>query len=233
MKSTNAIIAVVSVIWGFTLFRSLLIMITGKNIFKKASKNEKSAFYPIINLFTMLEICDINTFWGILLFVPVLNIIVLLMMSYKLGIVFNTSLGYKIGLVVFPLMFYALLSISNKPYKLSDEEYFKAMDRIKGESINLMTDEEIQREIEKAPKEKKENIDSIFKSNVQMMEQVEPYKAAKIDLLGLEKLKNHAPDDDPTLRDLGFAPNKPVEQAKPTEEAKPQEKKDDFEIIDL
>ena len=39
-------------------------------------------------------------------------------------------------------------------------------------------------------------VDSIFKSDVQMMEKVAPYKAAKIDLLGLEKIKNSPIDDD-------------------------------------
>ena len=130
------------------------------------------------------------------------------MMSYKLGEVFNTGLGFKLGLVCFPLMFYLLLAFSDKQYKMTDEAYFKAMDRIKDKdrNINLMTDEEIRRATEKLPHEEKEDVDSIFKSNIQMMEQVEPYKAAKIDLLGLEKLKNHDDEDDPTLRDLGFTP---------------------------
>ncbi len=227
MSNSNMIFMVIGIIWSFTLLRSILIMLSGKGIFKKATKNEKTAIYPILNLFTMLEICEINTFWGILLFVPVLNIIVLLMMSYKLGVVFNTNILFKIGLVVFPLMFYPLLSIGNKPYKLSDEEYFKAMDKIKEKSINLMTDEEIQKEVSKLPKEEKNDVDSIFKSNIQMMEQVEPYKAAKIDLLGMEKLKNHVSEDDPTLRDLGFA------SKNENKEENKEEKKDDLEIVDL
>lgn len=243
MGDSNTVFTVIGVIWSLTLLRSILIMISGKNIFKKAAKNETTAFYPIINLFTMLEICDISTFFGILLFIPVLNLIVLFMMSYKLGVVFNTSLGYKIGLVMFPLMFYLLLSIGNKQYKLSDEAYFKAMDRIKDKDINLMTDEEIRKANESLPPEEKEEVDSIFKSNIQMMEQVEPYKAAKIDLLGLEKLKNHDANDDPTLRDLGFAPkeNKKedikdliIDKDKPVNNVEQkEEKKSEFETLDL
>ncbi len=236
MDDTSRIFMIIGIIWSLTLLRSILIMISGKGIFKKAAKNEATAFYPIINLFTMLEVCDISTFFGILLFIPVLNLIVLIMMSYKLGVVFNTGFGYKIGLIVFPLMFYLLLSISDKTYKLSDEAYFKAMDKIRDKDINLMTDEEIRRASEQIPHEDKEEVDSIFKSNIQMMEQVEPYKAAKIDLLGLEKLKNHDPNEDPTLRDLGFAPR----ETKPTnplgeveQNTTTEEKKDDIETVDL
>ena len=227
MIDSRRVFVIIGIIWSFTLLRSILIMLAGKNIFKRASKNEKTALYPVINLFTMLEICDINTFWGILLFIPIVNIFVLFMMSYKLGVVFNTGIGFKIGLVVFPLMFYLLLAINNKPYKLSDEEYFKAMDKIRDKDINLMTDDEIRKQTESLPKEEKEDVDSIFKSNIQLMEQVEPYKAAKIDILGMEKLKNHQSEDDPTLRDLGFAPKKDKK------EESTEEKKDDVEVVDL
>ena len=193
MIDSRRVFVIIGIIWSFTLLRSILIMLAGKNIFKRASKNEKTALYPVINLFTMLEICDINTFWGILLFIPIVNIFVLFMMSYK----------------------------------LSDEEYFKAMDKIRDKDINLMTDDEIRKQTESLPKEEKEDVDSIFKSNIQLMEQVEPYKAAKIDILGMEKLKNHQSEDDPTLRDLGFAPKKDKK------EESTEEKKDDVEVVDL
>jgi len=232
MTDSKMAFIIIGIIWSLTLLRSFLIMFTGKSIFKRASKNEKTAVYPIINLFTMLEICEINTFFGILFFVPVLNLIVLTMMSFKLGVVFNTRFIFKIGLVICPLFFYLILSMSKKPYRLSDEEYFKAMDRIRDKTINLMTDEEIRREVARVPEEKKEEVDSIFKSNIQMMEQVEPYKAAKIDLYGLEKLKNHEDAEDPTLRDLGFAPRRD-DRPQRQEEVKTEEKKSDVEVIDL
>ena len=98
VMSRILLLRVLIVIWSLTIGRSLLIMLGG-NLFEKAAKGKKTALYPIINLFTMLEIVDISTFYGILFFIPVLNLIVLVMMSYKLGIVFNCSLPYKIGLI--------------------------------------------------------------------------------------------------------------------------------------
>ncbi len=231
MDSSNLFL-IIGVIWSFTILRSILIMLSGKNIFKKAAKNEKSAYYPIINLFTMLEVCDINSFWGILLFVPVLNMVVLLMMSYKLGKVFNTGTGFIMGLIIFPLMFYLLLALNNKPYKLTDESYYKAMDKIEDKGINLMTDEEIKIETSKLPQEEANNVDSIFKSNIQMMEQVEPYKAAKIDILGFEKLKNHKENDDP-LKDLGNSLKTPQKELPKGVKIGEEEKKDKFEVVDL
>ena len=72
--------------------------------------------------------------------------------------------------------------------KISDEEYFKALDNAKDESINLMTQDEINAEnneiVDEGP-----IVDSVFKSDLQLMEKPAPYKAAKIDLLGMEKEK--------------------------------------------
>lgn len=173
-----------------TVVFSVLIMIGGKKIFKKANKNVTTALIPIINLFTMLEITETSLYAGILFFVPILNIIVIWIMFFRLGSAFNTGFVYKVGLVIFPVIFYPLLAFSNKQYKLADEEYFKLLDNVKKDNINLMTEDENKEsnteEYEETPK-----VDSIFKSDVEEKKAKEPYKAIRIDVLGLNKLKNN------------------------------------------
>lgn len=175
---------------SLTLVYSLLVMLGGKNIFKKASKKEITIFYPIFNLFTLLEISEISIFMGVLFFVPVLNVISICFMFYKLGTAFNVSILYKIGLIFLPFIFYPLLAFSNKQYKFKDHEYFKALESAKNDNINLMTQEEINK-LNEIQEEEMPEVDSIFKANVQPMQEVTPYKAVKIDLLGMEKLKNN------------------------------------------
>lgn len=238
VSTVNTIVTIALIMLTMTFTRSILVMIGGKNLFKKASKKESTAFYPVVNLFTLLDITETSTFLGILFFVPIVNVIVLSILFYRLGSSFNTSLSYKIGLVVLPIVFYPMLAFGDKAYKLNDEEYFKALDNAKGESINLMTQEEIKAE-NNAPVEEKPQVDSIFKSNIEMMEEVAPYKAAKVDLLGMEKLKQSTPQEDM------FKPIEQVEPPKPVgeqseEEKKPKskfttelDKKDEVEFIDL
>ena len=233
----NVIITIAFVLLGITFARSILIMLGGKNLVKKAHKGEKTAYYPIINLFTMLEITDMSIFWGILFFIPGINIIVLSIMSYKLGTVFNTSFGYKLGLVFLPICFYPLLFISDKQYKISDEEYFKALDNAKGESINLMTQEELNAEnnevVDEGPL-----VDSVFKSDLDLMEEVAPYKASKIDLLGMEKEKAMSKEENIYEPIELKEPPKPVKEepevkeqhSKFTSELDP---KKDIEYVDL
>ena len=236
-STINLIITIALILLGITFARSILIMLGGKNLFKKAHKGEKTAYYPIINLFTMLEITDMSIFWGILFFIPGINIIVLSIMSYKLGTVFNTSFGYKLGLVFLPICFYPLLFISYKQYKISDEEYFKALDNAKGESINLMTQEELNAEnnevVDEGPL-----VDSVFKSDLDLMEEVTPYKASKIDLLGMEKEKAMSKEENIYEPIELKEPPKPVKEepevkeqhSKFTSELDP---KKDIEYVDL
>ena len=236
-STINLIITIALILLGITFARSILIMLGGKNLFKKAHKGEKTAYYPIINLFTMLEITDMSIFWGILFFIPGINIIVLSIMSYKLGTVFNTSFGYKLGLVFLPICFYPLLFISDKQYKISDEEYFKALDNAKGESINLMTQEELNAEnnevVDEGPL-----VDSVFISDLDLMEEVTPYKASKIDLLGMEKEKAMSKEENIYEPIELKEPPKPVKEepevkeqhSKFTSELDP---KKDIEYVDL
>mgnify|MGYP003181580997 FL=1 len=237
-STINTLVTVVFIVLGITFTRSILIMLGGKNIFKKAHKGEKTAYYPIINLFTMLEIVDMSIFWGILFFVPGVNLIVLMIMSYKLGTVFNTSFGFKMGLVFLPICFYPLLFISDKQYKISDEEYFKALDNAKDESINLMTQDEINAEnneiVDEGP-----IVDSVFKSDLQLMEKPAPYKAAKIDLLGMEKEKAMSKEENIFEPIEVKEPPKPIKEDSevPVENTSKftteLDKKKDMEYVDL
>ena len=221
ISTTKLIVTIILIIWLLTPLRSITIMIGGKKIFIKANKGEKSNLYPIVNLFSMLEIANISTYFGILFFVPVINLLVLTYMSYKLGDAFKVKFFYKLGLIIIPIVFYPILGSGDRIYKLRDDNYFKALDNARAESINLMTEEEIQEENKEPYEEEKIDVDSIFKSDIEMMEQTAPYKAAKIDLYGMEKLKNQ--DEE----------KKSLEDMLKTQEEIQKEKKEDLETLDL
>ena len=161
-SSVNSIITICIILLCLTFTRSILVMLGGNKIFKKASKKSSTAYYPILNLFTLLDITETSTFLGILFFVPVVNVVALSILFYRLGTAFNTSKLFKIGLVILPIIFYPILALGNKQYKLNDEEYFKALDNAKGESINLMTQEEVKAEEKKDNKKTKIILDIII-----------------------------------------------------------------------
>lgn len=235
-STVNLIITIAIIVLCMTFARSLIIMIGGKNIFKKANKDVKSVYYPILNLFTLLEIVEMSTFWGILFFFPGTNLIVLTMISIKLGKVFNASKGYRIGLVFFPLMFYPLLAYSDRQYKLSDDEYFKMLDNARPDNMSLlMTDEEISKQND-FTEEEKEEIDSIFKSELELREKVEPYKAENIKPIGYEKIKNT--DFENILEPIEIAePLEPIVSEEQNQEVKKftseLDKPEEVEVVDF
>ena len=195
---------------------SFFIMIGGKRIFKKASRTESSIFYPLINLFIMLEITETSIYWGILFFVPIVNVLVLIIMFYRLGIFFNTSFPFKLGLAILPIIFYPILAFSNRQYKAADEEYFKLLDGSRKKKINLMTPQV--EEPNKNVTEEDPKVDSIFKSEIEEKQASEPYKAVRIDVLGLNKLKQN---------------NEKEINIKEKSSKTSKNKKDDVEYIDL
>lgn len=182
-STINIIVMICLILLSMTFVDSIIVTIGGKKLFKKAQKNEKSALYPVANLFTLLEISEISTFYGILFFVPVINCVVLFIMFYKLGTEFDTSTSYKLGLALLPIVFFPLLANSDKQYKLADEEYLLKLDSAKDESINLLSDAELKEKFKSEDEVPDEKVDSIFKSEVQMMEEVSPYKAKRNDFV--------------------------------------------------
>ena len=190
-STINIIVIISLILLSMTCIDSIVIIFGGKKLFKKAQKNEKSAMYPVANLFTVLEITEMSTFYGILFFVPVVNCVVLSIMFYKLGNVFSTSGLFKVGLMFLPVIFFPILASSDKQYKLSDEEYLLKLDSAKDYSVNLLSDEELKEKFKETEETKENEVDSIFKSEVQMMDEVAPYKAKRNDFIEMENTNNN------------------------------------------
>lgn len=185
-STINIIVIICLILLSMTFIDSIIIIFGGKKLFKKAQKNEKSAMYPIANLFTVLEITEMSTFYGILFFVPVVNCVILCIMFYKLGSVFNTSNMFKIGISFLPIVFFPILASSDKQYKLADEDYLLKLDSAKDYSINLLSDEELKEKFKDTEEVEDKPVDSIFKSELQMIEEAAPYKAKKNDFIEME-----------------------------------------------
>ena len=210
ITTTNFILKLIIVIWSLSAVRSIAIMFCGK-LFVKASKGAKTAMYPILNLFGMLEVVEVSPFWGILLFMPGFNLIVLFMMSYKLAKVFRCGTGQMIGLMFLDIIFYPLLAKSDVGYKVTDTEYYRSLDSARNDSVHLMT----QSEIDAVNKIEEETnlVDSIFKSEIEQLPEVEPYRASR-NIVDLDK--KDEPSETIGLVDDLF---------------RPIERKDDFEQL--
>lgn len=206
ITTTKTVVTIVEIIWMLTLGRSILIMIFGSEFFKRNRKGEKTAFYPLVNLFVMLEIVGINTYFGILLFIPIVNVFVMAFMSYRLGKITNSSGGTIIGLILLPIVFYPM--VMNKKDNTSND--YNYMDSVKNENVNLITQTELDTMNNSFVDNENNKVDSVFKSKAEMIEQTETYRAARIDEFTLNRLKEN--QDVSIEDDELFKPIKAVDQ---------------------
>lgn len=87
------------------------------SIFKRAGEPGWKSIIPIYNIFTLCKIAFGSGLYFLLLLVPIVNIIVSIMLYYKLGKRFDKGIGFCVGLVLFPIFFIPLLAFPNEKGK--------------------------------------------------------------------------------------------------------------------
>ncbi len=85
-------------------------------VFEKAGKQGWTSIIPVYNLVIMLEIIKKPTWWVIFSFIPFVNIIVGLIVLYELSKVFGKGLGFMLGLIFLPFIFYPILAFGKSMY---------------------------------------------------------------------------------------------------------------------
>lgn len=179
-------------LWGIfallSLSFSLFLSLTSFNIFKNTSKKAFLSFIPVLNMLVLLDIVKLSRYSFILLLLPALNILMIFYIMYRLSIIFNTNFYFALGLILLPVIFLPILNYS-KLCSLKDKEE-------KVDSISLMTDEEIN-----SINNKEDTlVDNVFKTKVQVKEEVPYFKANAV------KYRNMMLDDESKEKTKQFEP---------------------------
>lgn len=103
-----------------TAFLAIMIISCFK-IFEKANIDGYKALIPIYNIYLWLEIADLPIFLIPLMFVPILNILIFVVASIKIGKNFKKNIAFISGMCFLPFVFYPLLAFSNSLYKPAEE----------------------------------------------------------------------------------------------------------------
>lgn len=154
-----------------------IILMFSYNIFKKAKLNTSIAFLPIVNLIYFNKIAEISIWYSILYFVPVVNLIYFFYVLYKVSTSFKTSNMFYVGMMLLPIFFLPILAFGDFKYKKEEQKEENMLEDVKDESINLLT----QKEYEELNNEKvnENKIDSLYKSDWDIVEKPKPYKAVE------------------------------------------------------
>lgn len=165
----NILIAIFIYSWTITIVYGLVISISFP-IFKKADNEDPGAFVPLYNLFLLCNLNGYNEKYALLFLVPGVNLIMMMIMSFKLKDVFNTNGAFNVGLLLLPGLFVPVLAYGKyRNSKVEEEEPQVPQE----EPIDV-------------------DVDSIFKTPSQIQElEKKPYKAKKVRVN--EKFINSAP----------------------------------------
>ncbi len=85
-------------------------------VFTKADQPGWAAIIPIYNVYILLKIVGRPVWWLILLFIPLVNLVIWLLLSIDTAKAFDKGIGYAIGLFLFGFIFWPLLGFSDARY---------------------------------------------------------------------------------------------------------------------
>jgi len=85
-------------------------------IFVKAGKPGWGCLIPIYNTILMMEIAGRPGWWFLLLFIPVVNIIISIIVTLDIAKAFGKGSGFGIGLILLGFIFYPILAFSDAQY---------------------------------------------------------------------------------------------------------------------
>lgn len=105
----------------FALFIAMLpalLVIAGLwKMFTKAGKPGWAAIIPIYNVYVMLQIVGRPTWWLIGFLIPVVNFVVGILVTIDLAKSFGKGIGFAVGMILLPFIFYPLLGFSDARYQ--------------------------------------------------------------------------------------------------------------------
>jgi hypothetical protein len=85
-------------------------------VFTKAGKPGWGVIIPIYNIILMLQIAGKPVWWIILLFIPILNFVVSILILAGIAKNFGKGAGFVVGLILLPIIFYPILGFGSATY---------------------------------------------------------------------------------------------------------------------
>jgi hypothetical protein len=85
-------------------------------VFSKAGKPGWAAIIPFYNIIVELEIVGKPWWWLFLMFIPIVNIVIAIMVMIRLAKVFGKGGGFAAGLILLPIIFIPILAFDSSTY---------------------------------------------------------------------------------------------------------------------
>lgn len=102
----------------FVTMVPVLIVVAGLwKIFTKAGQPGWAAIIPVYNVFILLKIVGRPTLWLVGFLIPIVNFVVTVLVTIDLAKAYGKGVGYAIGMVLLPIIFFPLLGFGDARYQ--------------------------------------------------------------------------------------------------------------------
>jgi len=85
-------------------------------LFEKAGKPGWASIIPVYNYLVELEIIGRPWWWLLLMFVPVVNVVIGIIITLDLAKVFGKTSGFAVGMILLPFIFFPILALGDATY---------------------------------------------------------------------------------------------------------------------
>lgn len=86
-------------------------------VFTKAGQPGWAAIIPIYNMVVLCQIAGKPVWWVLLMFIPLVNIVVAVMVWHNISLRFGHGVGFTLGLVFLGLIFIPILAWGSSEYQ--------------------------------------------------------------------------------------------------------------------
>jgi len=109
---------------GMLIFLLIVIFIIYSlwRVFEKASQPGWACLIPIYNIYIMLKIGNKPGWWLILLFIPLVNLVISILMSIGIAKAFGKGEGFGLGIAFLGFIFFPILAFGDAEYKALEND---------------------------------------------------------------------------------------------------------------
>ena len=99
------------------LLIALLVIVAIWKVFTKAGRPGWAAIIPIYNMYVWCKIVGRPGWWVILMFIPIVNFIIWIILCIDMAKSFGKGVGFGIGLLLLPFIFFLILGFGSAQYQ--------------------------------------------------------------------------------------------------------------------
>ena len=98
------------------LLVAVIMVVSMWKIFTKAGEPGWASIIPFYNAYVMCKIAGKPGWWFLLLLIPLVNIVIAILIVAGVARGFGKGIGYMLGMIFLPFIFYPLLAFSDDTY---------------------------------------------------------------------------------------------------------------------